>query len=280
MALITTVGIDVGGERKGFHAVALTGGSTTDQLVTADVEALRDWCLNTHNALVIAIDAPCRWSHDGRMRACERELMRQGMHCFASPSRERAVQHPSNYYGWMLRGEALYQALETSHPLCTAHPIPGERCCLETFPHAITWHLRGGNAKARQKHTQRRDLLQQAGIDLTPLNSIDLVDAALCALTAHLAASGAPCTIYGEETEGVIVVPAAVPALSPHRSPKPIANVASAAQALEGAPGMPTASGSLASRRARWAEAAAAGPAKGLMDPPSNSRFDHEEWQW
>jgi predicted nuclease with RNAse H fold len=280
MALITTVGIDVGGERKGFHAVALTGGTTTDQLVTADVEALRDWCLNTHNALVIAIDAPCRWSHDGRMRACERELMRQGMHCFASPSRERAVQHPSNYYGWMLRGEALYQALETSHPLCTAHPIPGERCCLETFPHAITWHLRGGNAQARQKHTQRRDLLQQAGINLTPLTSIDLVDAALCALTAHLAASGAPCTIYGEETEGVIVVPAAVPALSPHRSPKPIANVASAAQALEGAPGMPTASGSLASRRARWAEAAAAGPAKGLMDPPSNSRFDHEEWQW
>jgi predicted nuclease with RNAse H fold len=280
MGRITTVGIDVGGERKGFHAVALTGGTTTDQLVTADVEALRDWCLNTHNALVIAIDAPCRWSHDGRMRACERELMRQGMHCFASPSRERAVQHPSNYYGWMLRGEALYQALETSHPLCTAHPIPGERCCMETFPHAITWHLRGGNAQARQKHTQRRDLLQQAGIDLTPLNSIDLVDAALCALTAHLAASGAPCTIYGEETEGVIVVPAAVPALSPHRSPKPIANVASAAQALEGAPGMPTASGSLASRGARWAEAAAAGPAKGLMDPPSNSRFDHEEWQW
>ena len=280
MGRITTVGIDVGGERKGFHAVALTGGTTTDQLVTANVAALRDWCLNTHNALVIAIDAPCRWSHDGRMRACERELMRQGMHCFASPSRERAVQHPSNYYGWMLRGEALYQALEPSHPLCTTHPIPGERCCLETFPHAITWHLRGGNAQARRKRAQRRDLLKQAGIDLTPLTSIDLVDAALCALTAHMTASGAPCTIYGEATEGVIVVPAAVPALSPHRSPKPIANVASAAQALEGAPGMPTASGSLASRRARWAEASAAGPAKGLMDPPSNSRFDHEEWQW
>lgn len=169
MALITTVGIDVGGERKGFHAVALTGGTTTNQLVTADVAALRDWCLNTHNALVIAIDAPCRWSHDGRMRACERELMRPGMHCFASPSRERAVQHPSNYYGWMLRGEALYQSLEPSHPLCTTHPIHGERCCLETFPHAITWHLRGGNAQARQKRTQRRDLLKQAGIDpLTP----------------------------------------------------------------------------------------------------------------
>jgi predicted nuclease with RNAse H fold len=111
----------------------------------------------------------------------------------------------------MLRGEALYQALEPSHPLCTAHPIPGERCCLETFPHAITWqHLRGGNAQARQKRTQRRDLLKQAGIDLAPLTSIDLVDAALCALTANLAASGTPCQLYGDATEGLIVVPATV----------------------------------------------------------------------
>ncbi|MFM1900145.1 MAG: hypothetical protein RLZZ216_721 [Cyanobacteriota bacterium] len=280
MALITTVGIDVGAERKGFRAVAPTGGTTTDQLVTANVAALRDWCLNTHNALVIAIDAPCRWSHDGRMRACERELMRQGMNCFASPSRERAVQHPSNYYGWMLRGEALYQALEPSHPLCTTHPIPGERFCLETFPHAITWHLRGGNAQARQKRTQRRDLLKQAGIDLTHLTSIDLVDAALCALTAHIAASGGPLHLYGEETEGVIVVPAAVSALSADRSPKPIASVGSVAQPLQGGPGMPTAFGSLASPRAGWAKAAEAAPAEGLMDGPSNTRFDHKEWQW
>lgn len=118
----------------------------------------------------------------------------------------------------MLRGEMLYQALEPSHPLCTAHPIPGEHCCLETFPHAITWHLRGGNAQARQKRTQRRDLLKQAGIDLTRLTSIDLVDAALCALTAHLAASGAPCRLYGEETEGVIVVPATFPHLTSTRT--------------------------------------------------------------
>ena len=190
------------------------------------------------------------------------------------------MQHPSNYYGWMLRGEALYQALEPSHPLCTAHPIRGERCCLETFPHAITWHLRGGNAQARQKRTQRRDLLKQAGIDLAHLTSIDLVDAALCALTAHIAASGGPCHLYGEETEGVIVVPAAVSALSADRSPKPIANVASAAQVLQGGADMPATSGSPASSRGGWAEAAAAGRAKGLMDAPSNSRFDHEEWQW
>jgi hypothetical protein len=104
MELITTVGIATGGERKGFHAGALSDGTTTDQLVTTDAQALCDWCLNTHNALVIAIGAPCHWSQDGRMLTCERELMRQGMHCFASPSRKRAVQHPSNDYGRMLAG--------------------------------------------------------------------------------------------------------------------------------------------------------------------------------
>lgn len=42
MGWITTVGIDVGGDRQGFHAVAPTGGTTTDQLVRTDVEALRN----------------------------------------------------------------------------------------------------------------------------------------------------------------------------------------------------------------------------------------------
>ena len=207
MAAITTVGIDVGGARKGFHAVALSDGAYTSQLATAEVETIRDWCLNEMKAQVIAIDAPCRWSTNGRMRACERELMQRGIHCFASPTREQAIRHPSDYYGWMLRGEALYQALESSHPICTALPVAGEHCCMETFPHAITWHLRGGEAQARQKRRQRRELLGQAGIDLEQLSNIDLVDAALCALTAHRAASGANCKTYGDPFEGIIVVP-------------------------------------------------------------------------
>ena len=208
MGAITTVGIDVGGARKGFHAVALTDGDYTDQLATAEVEAIRDWCLDEMKAQAIAIDAPCRWSTNGRMRASEGELMQRGIHCFASPTREQAIRHPSDYYDWMLRGEALYQALEPSHPLCTALPIAGEYCCMETFPHAITWHLRGGEAQARQKRRQRRELLRQAGIDLEQLSNIDLVDAALCALTAHRAASGASCKTYGNPFEGIIVVPA------------------------------------------------------------------------
>ena len=80
-------------------------------------------------------------------------------------------------------------------------------CCFETFPHAITWHLRGGEAKARQKRPLRTALLAQASITTSPLTSIDLIDAALCALTAHQFASGAACRAYGEPESGLIVVP-------------------------------------------------------------------------
>ncbi len=204
---LTTVGIDVGGTRKGFHAVALTGGAYAARLATSDVQALAHWCRSIVQASVIAIDAPCRWSRDGRARPCERELRRQGIICFASPNRQAAAAHPTDYFGWMLRGEALYQALEPSHPLAAALPIGGQRCCFETFPHAITWHLRGGSAQASQKRTQRRALLQQAGIAMGSLTSIDWIDAGLCALTAHHAASGGACVHYGEPETGWIVVP-------------------------------------------------------------------------
>lgn len=210
-APLITIGIDVGGSRKGFHAVALTDGAYTAQLHIRDEQELVHWCRERIGASVIAIDAPCRWSTTGSMRPCERKLIEQGIFCFATPSLEQAEQHPSNYYGWMLRGAALVQALETSHPLLNSLPCTDQHSCFETFPHAITWHLHGGNAQARQKRPQRLALLQQAGIDTTALTSIDRIDAALCALAAHHLASGRPCQVYGEPDTGLIVVPQAPP---------------------------------------------------------------------
>jgi predicted RNase H-like nuclease len=68
--------------------------------------------------------------------------------------------------------------------------------------------LRGGIVDASQKRNQRRELLAQAGIDLTELTNIDLVDAALCALTAYHASSGEECASFGEPNIGLIIVPA------------------------------------------------------------------------
>jgi predicted nuclease with RNAse H fold len=221
------IGIDVGGSRKGFHAVALSAGAYAGQQVTPDVGELAHWCRAVIGAQLIAIDAPSRWSSDGRARPCERELNAAGIRCFASPSRAAALGHPSNYFGWMLQGEALYQELAASHPPLAALPQqtpPPEAlppaglasrgraasapACFETFPHAITWQLRGGQASAADKRRQRSELLRQASIDPAPLTSIDLIDAALCALAAHHLASGRPCRAFGEAATGLIVVPA------------------------------------------------------------------------
>jgi predicted nuclease with RNAse H fold len=203
---LVTIGIDVGGRRKGFHAVALRDGAYAGQLASRDVEHLCRWCHGVMKAIVIAIDAPCRWSSDGKPRPCERDLLRQGIRCFTSPTRAQAIAHPTDYFGWMLRGEALFQALEATHPLLGALPINGP-ACFETFPHAITWHWRGGNANAAKKHPQRRELLIQLGLDPTPFTRIDWIDAALCALVAHQASCGEDCLAYGEPSTGLVVVP-------------------------------------------------------------------------
>jgi hypothetical protein len=120
----------------------------------------------------------------------------------------------------MPQGETLYQALEASHPLVSRLPIAGPGC-FETFPHAITRHLRSGQARAAQKRTQRQELLRQARIALAPLTSNDLIDAALCALTAHHAASGGDCVVHGEPDTGLGVQDLAREKLTPLLPPKP-----------------------------------------------------------
>ncbi len=181
---IMVVGIDVGGAKKGFHAVALISGAYFDRYETSDLKELSDWC---RNARVIAIDAPCSWSRDGRSRPAEHELMGNGIWCFSTPTRDMAVRHRTNHFGWMRNGEKLFGALKDSFPICRDLPSAGQKCCFETYPHAITWHLRGGNADASQKREQRRVLLEEAGINCSRLTNIDLVDAALCAHVAYLA---------------------------------------------------------------------------------------------
>ena len=48
---------------------------------------------------------------------------------------------------------------------------------------------------------------------------------------------------------------------------------------IHGQPGLLTIR-PLASPRAGWAEAAASAPAKGLLDPPTETQFDQEDWDW
>ncbi|MHA3960665.1 DUF429 domain-containing protein [Synechococcus sp. LTW-G] len=200
-------GIDVGSARKGFHAVLLEGSRVVDQLNTSDPEALARWCLRAER---IAIDAPCGWALPGeRSRLCERQLAAQGVRCFATPTREAALASRSNFYGWVLRGEALYQALQRYRvPIARDAQALQGRCSFESFPHGITVALSPQiEVKAAFKLEQRSALLERFGVSLSGLSSIDWIDAAVCALAAQHIAKGAEAEIYGEPEGGLLVLP-------------------------------------------------------------------------
>src|SRR5262245_48442062 len=82
------VGIDVGGPKKGFHAVALRDGTYFDRTESRSAREISDWC-HALGACVVAVDAPCRWRRGERARQCERDLAAARISCFATPSRER-----------------------------------------------------------------------------------------------------------------------------------------------------------------------------------------------
>ncbi len=114
------------------------------------------------------------------MRPAERELARLGIRCFATPVRETGESHP--FYAWMRNGQALYERLSGDFPLLDSTAL---RVCFETFPHAVACALAGRLLSARSKRSDRRRLLEAAGVGTHALGSLDLVDAALCALAAH-----------------------------------------------------------------------------------------------
>ena len=158
------------------------------------------------SADIVAVDAPCRWAREGGSRPAERQLMAQRILCYSTPMRSIAVGHKTNFYGWVLHGEELYTALERHYPLYSAKVPNSQKCCFETFPHAITWNLRGGNAIGKQKKIQRAELLQVEGIDPGNFPNIDFIDAALCSLAAQRFSENDFC-LFGDEETGYIIVP-------------------------------------------------------------------------
>lgn len=198
-------GIDVGGARKGFHAVALRAGKYWHKFVSAEAESVAAWCRQVE-ARVIGIDAPCKWSPTGRAREAERALMRQKIWCFSTPTKEAATKHRTNHFGWMLAGEQLYAALAATHRLLQGEQDGAHPTMFETFPHASTCTLLGQVVSARQKREMRLRVLRKQGIDVGELTNIDLIDAAICALTARFVSLGA-MEQFGDDAGGYIVLP-------------------------------------------------------------------------
>lgn len=197
------IGIDVGGSKKGYHAVVLHEGQFDGQQFLSP-QAVADWCRD-QDARIIGIDAPCAWATTAGSRLAERSLSLGGKRipCFITPTRAAAME--SAFYEWMFNGERLYQRLDADYRRFDGARRDG-KIMFETFPHAVVCTLTGRMVPARDKLATRRGLLQALGYDDTPLTNIDFVDAALCAVTAARFLRGLTQS-FGDIDEGFIVVP-------------------------------------------------------------------------
>jgi predicted nuclease with RNAse H fold len=204
MAVTTVVGIDVGAPSKGYHAVALSEGTVTAKFQSCVLTEMAEWC-NECGAEVVAIDAPCRWRlHGGPARAAEREMAATRISCFSTPTEEKARGHA--FYTWMFAGQELYSALAATHPIYSREQPRRPRVCIETFPQAVACALAGELVSAKTKLAVRREVLIRAGVEVAGLNTIDEIDAALCALTAERFAQDR-FKAHGDAAGGFIIVP-------------------------------------------------------------------------
>jgi predicted nuclease with RNAse H fold len=202
----TVAGIDVGGTKKGFHLVIMRGHVIVHVSSSTDAVQLHRQCMD-FDVTAVGIDAPSQWAVEGAGRAAERELARERISCFSTPTEARATANTSGFYEWMFNGARVYQAFVSSHPVLKSREYEGTRACFETFPHAITCaYLARDVVSAKLKLMQRRKLLEDLGIDMSRLTSIDYLDAALCAHTAHLLIEG-KTRAYGDAQGGLIFVP-------------------------------------------------------------------------
>ncbi len=200
----TTIGIDIGGIKKGFHAVVNRDGHYYAHFHSTNPDKIVAWVLS-HHPSVIAIDAPSMFSQNDRSRKAERDLVNNGMRCFYTPTRALAAQ--SHFYDWVFNGQLIYQKLGLPIFMGDQTDAP---CIIETFPHAIQialWARNGQSCPEGSKLSVRRNTLGvQANYETSQLSSIDFIDAALCAISADYFSNN-QFTAYGCMKDGFIVLP-------------------------------------------------------------------------
>jgi hypothetical protein len=199
-----SLGIDVGGVRKGYDLVLL---DDARRVVCTKRHVYLDALRGHIDALrpdVVCIDSPPAWA-DGAPRATEAAVLALGLSLYRTPWAED--KKANAFYAWMLSGFAAFATAQDAGYAMYAGGPSVLRTTLETFPHAIASLLHGSRRPAGAvKHAWRRDALAEAGVDVTQLHGNDQVDAALCALMGLLALQGCFCWA-GDPAQGVIVLP-------------------------------------------------------------------------
>lgn len=182
------MGVDVGGERKGFDLAVI---DTSELLILrgrmrcAEVVAVAAHV----KPLVIGIDSPCCCAPEGTTsRPCERELAKKICRIRWTPDAPAVEASP--YYGWVVEGLALYAALARL-----------DTEVIEVFPTA-SWTRWLGKRGSRRRSAWTSDGLAALGLSaVPPRTNQDQRDAIAAAVTARQHSSAMT------ESFGEIVVP-------------------------------------------------------------------------
>ncbi len=168
---------------------------------------------------VVAIDSPPARGRARGARAAERDLLRLGIHSYGTPSDPDSLR--SAFYDWMRVGFRVFEACERlGYRRYGGGPLTAGSVA-EVFPHASAVNLSGGLAPpGMTKEAFRRATLDRCGVSSSTLVSLDLVDAALAALTGLFALRG-DCSWVGDPEEGVILLPGPLPSAPFRRCPAP-----------------------------------------------------------
>ena len=197
------VGLDVALPRKGLDLVALdwrrqvvmsAGHLSVDEAIRLILDDL-------HPA-VVCIDSPAQWSTSGRQREAERALSALGINAMPTPPESAATK----LHDWMRVGFSIYEKLVPRYPRYRGGPVVNTAA--EYFPHASAVLLSGHIGAFKDKLRFRRAVLAKHGIDLAHIPTLDLVDAALGALTGLIALANAHSWV-GDADEGALLLPVA-----------------------------------------------------------------------
>lgn len=203
----TAFGVDVSVSR-GLDVVVLDAGraivAAHRKRRPADLGPL----IADHRPDVVAIDSPPAFGLTGGSRLAERELLRVGVHSYATPS--QATERP--FYDWMRVGHECFAESDRAGYALFRSGQSVEGRAVEVFPHASAVVLAGrlppaGWSKSpARKRAWREAVLQANGIRTSTLRTLDQIDAALAALSGLLALDGCFTTV-GDADESIIVLP-------------------------------------------------------------------------
>lgn len=187
------VGVDVGGQRKGFDVAVLDADTRVRLHRTrdpAEVVALATW------ARLVGVDSPAAWAPPGQASRPDERAFTKARICGIryTPDEVRARARRDDFLDWVWQGLGLYAALGAAE-------IPA----IEVFPTAAWTRWlgpRAGRSRPRWSREGLQRLRDHGLVDVPSAAYQDARDAVAAALTARQATEGSV------ERFGMLVVPA------------------------------------------------------------------------